>query len=359
MWFVHGFTAMQLALAVWIVVERDAVFPPGWPLAFALLAVLPWVLQTFWVLLPAPVFAACVMAGVAGLVQRPTDVDLSPFFLVSMAAELGSVVAVPVSGAVAAAAAALMIGVELSPVYDGALPWIIGIGVGWLAGITMRSQMRTTEQLRAAQDDLARRAADEERARIAREIHDVIAHSLTVTMLHVTGARLALRGDPERAEEALLEAERAGRRSLSEIRRTVGLLSPHSGDTHALPTATDVPSLVAGVRDAGLEVTLEVAGDLTGIAPGPGLALYRIAQESLANVIKHAPGAAARVRVDVSRCHVNLRIENPAGQTPTAEDGGHGLSGMRERAEALGGSFEAGRHDGRWLVDARLPREVE
>jgi signal transduction histidine kinase len=200
----------------------------------------------------------------------------------------------------------------------------------------------------------------EERQRIAREIHDVIAHTLSVTMLHVTGARLALeRGDRDDAIAALRDAEQMGRESLGDIRRTVGVLGSDGTGTDApMPTAAELPDLVAGFRSAGLDVDLEMHGDAAGLPPALGLGLYRIAQESLANVAKHAPGSRTEVRLAVGDANVRLVVCDDDGGAvpPPAENGGLGLRGMRERAAALGGSLDA-RPDGEgWLVEATLPR---
>jgi signal transduction histidine kinase len=209
-------------------------------------------------------------------------------------------------------------------------------------------------------DEIGERAATEERQRIARELHDVIAHTLAVTMLQLTGARLALERDPADAARALMEAERLGRQSLAEIRRTIGLLAPDdSGATMAMPTAVDVPDLVQQVSDAGLCVRWECAGDLTSVAPTSGLAVYRIIQESLSNVARHATGAPAVVTVRVDARDVRVDVRNPIGATQRTgtppHDRGMGLVLMRERAESVGGTLNAGADGDEWHVSARIP----
>jgi signal transduction histidine kinase len=213
-------------------------------------------------------------------------------------------------------------------------------------------------ELETAQARLVESAAADERRRVAREVHDVIAHSLTVTMLHVTAARLAIgRGDPPAADEALDEAERAGRTSLADIRRMVGLLrrSDNDGLASAEPGASDVVELVEGYRAAGLDVSLELGGDLDSIDATTGLALYRIVQESLANACKHAPGAPVRARVDVGPTDVEVTVDNPVGEHVETRDGGHGLVGIRERTETMGGECRVGREANRWLVRCKVP----
>jgi signal transduction histidine kinase len=172
---------------------------------------------------------------------------------------------------------------------------------------------------------------------------------------------MALRRDPAEAADALERAEQLGRQSLAEVRRIVGLLQPEGASTAPpLPTASDLPALVEQFRCAGVPVSLTVDGDLDPIAPTSGLALYRIAQESLTNVTKHAPGAGADIRVAVNNGSVHLRIANdaPPHAAATAEgSAGLGLPGMRDRAESLGGVLRAGatRDGDAWHVEADLP----
>jgi signal transduction histidine kinase len=239
---------------------------------------------------------------------------------------------------------------------------VLGIVIGWAWGTAIREQFQLIGQLKEAQRDLAERAAAEERQRIAREIHDVIAHSLAVTMLHLTGARLALRRDPAEAEEALLEAERLGRESLAEIRRTVGLLAPEgTGTSTPMPTAGDIPLLVQEFEAAGLDVDFELAGDPGTLPAATGLGLYRIAQESLSNVVRHAPGTHTTMSLcfgdDVVSLHVRNRLSGSGGK-PDA-DGGLGVRGMQERVTLLGGELRAGPDGDSWCVDVELPRLLQ
>jgi signal transduction histidine kinase len=179
-------------------------------------------------------------------------------------------------------------------------------------------------------------------------------------MLHVTGARLALeRGDRDDAVAALRDAEQTGRESLGEIRRTVGVLGADSMGTEApMPTAAEVPELVAGFRAAGLDVALDVHGDPAALPPALGLGVYRIAQESLTNVAKHAPESRTQVQLAVEPECVRLVVYDfESGEVPVAaENGGLGVRGMRERATALGGSLVARPEGEGWRVEATLPR---
>jgi len=258
---------------------------------------------------------------------------------------------------VTAAAFAIAIGREFTdPAYGAAVIWSAGIIAAFLAGLMIRSLLVAVLNAKLAEAAVSAQATTAERQRIAREVHDVIAHSLTVTMLHLSAARLAVaRGDNNAATEALEEAEKAGRTSLNEIRNTVGLLRTEGAEPSQapLPTAVDLPELVAGYRSAGVDVSLDLHGDLERVEPATGLALYRIVQESLTNAGRHAPGARNIVRVDAGP---PLEVDVSTQGGPVADHGtGNGLTGMAERAAALGGSCDAGPDRDGWRVRATLP----
>jgi signal transduction histidine kinase len=239
------------------------------------------------------------------------------------------------------------------PHYDASAIWVIAMFTGLAVGLMMRALLADRDAQRA----LTGQAATAERQRIAREVHDVIAHSLTVAMLHLTAARLAVgRGDNAAATEAHEEAEKAGRTSLSEIRNTVGLLRADGSDPDntPLPSAEDVPALVDGYRAAGLNVSLALKGDLDRVDPAAGLALYRIVQESLTNAGRHAPGAGTAVHIDVGP-PLEVDVSTDRGASNVPRENGLGLAGMAERAAALGGVFEAGQQGNGWRVFATLP----
>ena len=235
--------------------------------------------------------------------------------------------------------------------------WIAGGTLATVGGLLTRHQLRLVEELRTAQAGLAERARTDERNRIARELHDVIAHSLTVSLLHVASARMAVRYDPAGAVRALEEAERLGRESLREVRATVGLLRVE-GDGSAegvappLPGVAELPTLVQGFRSAGADVAFRVRGDLGTLPATTGLTVYRIVQEALTNAAKHAPGAEVAVDLAVTDTGVELTVDS-AG--PPGSGSGSGAGSMRERAEALGGRFSAGPGGRGWQVRASLP----
>jgi signal transduction histidine kinase len=358
-WARVGEVAVPVTLAFAVAIQRGELIPPGWAALAAFAAALPFVLDPFGIRVPRLLSTAIVVGAVLALVLNPVDVDIAPFFLVFLAAH-HAMVAPRWQGALAAIVSiAVMVGVELAGRYTGSFAYVLGIVIGWAWGTAIREQFQLIGQLKEAQRDLAERAAAEERQRIAREIHDVIAHSLAVTMLHLTGARLALRRDPAEAEEALLQAERLGRESLAEIRRTVGLLAPEgTGTSTPMPTAGDIPLLVQEFEAAGLDVDFDLTGDPTALTAATGLGLYRVAQESLSNVVRHAPGTRTRMSLCVGDDVVSLHVRNrlAAAVETRSADGGLGVRGMQERVTLLGGQLRAGPDGDSWCVEVELPR---
>jgi signal transduction histidine kinase len=232
--------------------------------------------------------------------------------------------------------------------------WLAASTLTFCLGLLIRHQFDLVEQLRAAQAGLAEQARAQERNRIARDLHDVIAHTLTVSLLHVMSARLAVEHDPADAARSLAEAERLGRESLAEVRTAVGMLRK-DGDVSRfapLPGVDGLPRLVQRFTSAGADITLSVDGDAAGLPGTVGLAVYRIVQEALTNVIKHAVGSPATVRLVVDPAEARLSVHSLG---PPGNGSGGGLINMRERAESVGGSCEAGPGSPGWLVRASFP----
>ena len=226
-----------------------------------------------------------------------------------------------------------------------------------------RAARGAAEQLDAARDSRARAAADGERARIAREIHDVIAHSVSVMVIQAGGARLVMGDEPKRAQESLRSVERAGREALAEMRRLLGILG--DGDLRALapqPGLANIAPLLAHARTAGVSADMHVDGDPTPVPPALDLCAYRIVQEALTNTIKHAAPASASVKVRWEGSALELEISDDGrrGRAVNGTTGGHGITGMRERVALHSGTFEAGaRPEGGFTVLARLPLAAE
>jgi signal transduction histidine kinase len=351
-----AFFALAVATSVVALDQRHAFTRPTSALAYAALVVAAFAAATFGHV-PKLLLVAAVLGGVTGLLLHPAQIDVAPFLLVFLVADLAEVGAV--SALAGLASVGLVVALDAAGRFDGSAVWVLGIAFGWAGSVAVRAQMRLVDQLHARQGELVTRAALEERQRIAREVHDVVAHSLTVTMLHLSAARLSLDDDPAEAHESLVQAERAGRESLDEIRRSVGLLSTaQSSRARPMPTACDIAALVGELRDAGLAVQLDVAGDTAGLPADVGLALYRVAQESLANAAKHAPGAPVDVTLHVGPVGTRLSVSNACTAIlpePATKGGGAGIPGMQQRAASVGGTLRSGPTRGGWSVELRVP----
>ncbi len=358
---------IDIALAVMLVIA-GLQRPVGewWVGGVALvLASLPWVISFTFNVMRFEAFALW-LAWTAGVVlllfatSTPIEGDFAPVILSMLTGVVGSMTTLR-GGFLAAfsAAALLMVAAALGRVDTPAL-YLSFIAIGWLIGYLMRIQQQLLIEQQPAQQKLAEHAAADERRRIAREVHDVIAHSLSVTLLHVTGARRELQEDRDvdEAVDALEDAERLGRQAMADIRRTVGLLDDAVAKVAPEPGLGDIPELVDDFVRAGLTVSLEVSGEQGRISPAAGLALYRIAQESLANIAKHAPDAESGMTLVVSPQTVSLTVTSRLTVrvgAPCAE--GRGMRGMRQRVELLGGAIEAGPVEGHWVVRADIPLE--
>ncbi len=349
-----------LVVAVAAAVQRHEYFPTVLPIIAVLLTYAFGPLYAFLGVMPRPLLLGVfAMAAEALFLAQPVSADFAPFVLVAAAGEIAAIAPKRVSVPVTVAMMLQLVAFDvIGHVPEGLPTYLVGIAFGWMAGLMMQYQRRFLYQERGYQDIRAAQAADEERHRIAREVHDVIAHSLSVTLLHLTAARHALETDRDvdEAVEALTDAERLGRQAMADIRRTVGLLDARPWKQVAEPSVEDIRDLVGDFVRAGLDVRYECEGDLGAVSPAVGLALYRIGQESLANVVKHAPGASASIRIAVDAAMVTLTVDNtlPAG-VPQQRGAGMGVSGMRQRAELLGGRMTVGPTDHGWSVRAGIP----
>lgn len=245
----------------------------------------------------------------------------------------------------------------LDPSENGWGAWSMGVAFATVACVFARRLRLTVADLRDAQASLVARSRAEERGRIAAEVHDVIGHALTVSLLHIGTARLALDEELDEARASLRQAEELTRASLDEVRVSVGIMRQAGGlsGTTPLPGARDIGELVSSFRGAGALVELAVTGDVDSVGPSIGLASYRIVQEALTNATRHAPGERVRVDFLVDGDSVDLAVRNGGFSHRRQDVDGSGLMVMRERAEAVGGRLTASPVGDGWLVEAVLP----
>jgi signal transduction histidine kinase len=349
-------------------------------------ATLPVAVRRLW---PLPVFAvvAAAVAAATAVGRDPLGCDLMLGMTAYMAAvrlprgtALAALVAAEaaiLAGLFTAAATGHAQHAYLHSLLAAAAMWFVGAGVRerrrYRAGVAEQEAQR-----QRAAADRARHALQEERLRIARELHDVLAHSLSVVTVQAGIGRRVGAAHPAEALRALRSVEEASRGSLDELRRLLCLLrsddepdEPVAADARAggqgpsaalapAPGLGDLDSLAAQVRRAGTPVRVDVAGDVTAVPAAAGLTAYRIIQEALTNVVRHAPGAEAAVRVAIGPAGVRIRVTDtgrvPAAAGPADAGEGHGIVGMRERAGIFGGLLEAGPlPTGGFQVTAFLP----
>jgi signal transduction histidine kinase len=225
--------------------------------------------------------------------------------------------------------------------------------------VLARELAEKAEQAEHARAEEERRAIAAERSRIARELHDVLAHSLSVMVVQSGAARRIVERDPERAAQAAELVRETGREALAELRHLFGPVRRGEGEElSGPPSIVRVEQLAARTRAAGLDVRVEVEGTPVELPPGVDLTAYRVVQEALTNTLKHAGSANAIVTVGYGANELAISVEDDGtpGEGALDESGGHGLLGMRERVALYGGAIEAGpRPGGGFAVSARLP----
>jgi signal transduction histidine kinase len=245
--------------------------------------------------------------------------------------------------------------------FGAAGAWVLGEAARTRHAYLAELEDRAT-RLEFERDEHARRAAERERIRIARELHDVVTHHVSVIAVQAAAAHSTSRARPERALDALGVIERTARSTLGELRTLLGVLRAADDPAAAhsplrpRPSISEVDELIAGARSAGLRVSVEVCGDCVPLDAVVDLCAYRVLQEALTNVINHAPSAQATVLIEYQpeMLHVNVSDSGPGMGPPNP--GGHGLIGMRERVELAGGALTTGPGErGGFVVDARLP----
>jgi signal transduction histidine kinase len=325
---------------------------------------------------PLVVLASCVASGLAFAVLGLPTVVLGLGMLVAVYT-VGAYCERPASLAGLAAAEVALAGVQLTRGTTGVSTWLsntLVLAAAWLLGQFMHNYRsyaaqleERTAELERARDELARRAVAEERLRIARELHDELAHSMSVIAVQSgVGAHVA-ETQPEEARKALAAVEVTSRAALNELRRILGVLRQDSqpqGDLNPVPGLAALDSLVAQLAEVGLAVRLRVEGTRPEVPPSVDLSAYRVVQEALTNVLKHAGPARAQVLVRYGDQEVMVEITDDGraaapGATGRGDGIGVGLLGLRERVAAFGGDLEVGpRPEGGFRVAARLPFEA-
>ena len=368
---------LAAAVAFCTVLLPAVTYPGNAPSAFVigLLLVVPLAWRR-----RAPVHAAAVVVS-AGLLELAT-----PTFLVANVAALFMIYALAAYAPRWASRAGLALGLFgallaslryfSTDVSDALIPTALAIGVAvvasWALGDLRRARLQRFDSLEerarlleVERDQEMRLAATAERTRIARELHDVVAHSLSVVIAQADGGRYAGKADPTAATDALEAIAATGRQALTDMRSLLGVLRDGSGEEYApQPDAAAIPALVEDVRNSGLDVDLIVEGEPRPLPAGPQLAAYRIVQESLTNVLKHAgPASRAWVRLQWRPDALELSVLDDGRGASAAmvdSDGeGQGVRGMVERATLHGGRLEAGpRSGGGFGVHAALPYGV-
>jgi signal transduction histidine kinase len=244
-----------------------------------------------------------------------------------------------------------------SGVGDAAFAWVL-IGGAWGAGRIVQRQNLLLDALSRDQEARERAAIADERARLARELHDVVAHSVSTIVVQAEAGEALLERDPDRARQAFVSITGSGRQALGELRRMLGLLRSAERESTLVPQPglAQLEALAEQMRGVGLPVELTIEGEPHSLPAGVDLSAYRIVQEALTNTLKHARPAHARVTVRYRANDVELEVVDNGRGSSNGSPGGHGIAGMRERVLLYGGTLETGgRAEGGFSVRARLP----
>jgi signal transduction histidine kinase len=364
----HGVDAVVLVLALAAVIEACVDSDPELrrltvPFAFAW--TLPLLLRRrFPLLAPVAVYLALAVEALVTVdaVTRSQTNTLAILAAFGISGAHPNVRAGLAAAAVGSGVLALIMFAQTVQVESVVLMFVFA-AAAWAIGRAVGERGRRAETLEERADQLQRthmEAVAHERATIARELHDVIAHSVSVMTVQTGAARLLLDEDPPRARESLVAVEETGRQALGEMRRLLGILRGDEHETRLAPQPgiSDLDALVEHVRAAGLPVDVVVEGEPKRLSPGVDLAAYRVVQEALTNVLKHAGAARAQVSIRYGVTALELAVTND-GRLRRNGRGGHGLVGMRERVALYGGEFEAGPRDGGgYAVRATLPMDA-
>jgi len=350
--------AAQLEVWIWWVPDEQGPKASAALVSFVMAAALLWRRRA-----PlASLVAISATFAAWSLIKAPMG-SLMPFVIILVAVFTAAQKEPPrralAGGAIGLAAIWLEIAVTDDDFANYTFTGVFVVGA-WLAGRGFRTRevhAGVLEERAARLEVEARAAVAEERARIARELHDVVAHNVSVIVIQSQAAQQSTAAESD-AGRALRSIEATGQEALTEMRRLLGLLRKED-DELALapqPSLRHLDRLAESVRDAGLPVEVEIDGDPVALPPGVDLSAYRIVQEALTNALKHAGPARARVLVRYRAQELELEISDDGSGAPTANGGGHGLVGMRERVNVYGGVVESGgRPEGGYAIRVRLP----
>lgn len=369
-WLLDGLLAALVLTLGLLEVYSDQVTGPRWAALAAVAALAGAALlrrTQLWVALVVA-FSTIVLSYAAGVAQDN--------FLASVVAALAIMATAGYAMELRASLLALVYGYVSVAVTNERAPanyaWLaLVLGGAWGAGRALRSRrlliddlQATTRQLERSREELAERAVAQERLRIAQDIHDVVAHSVTVMLVQAAAAERTLHRSASEAGEVMQAVQESGRQALAQLRELLGVLRPEAdpsastGRLSPQPGLADVDPLVIQFRDAGLAVDYQPTDGRVPMAPSVELAAYRVAQESLTNVLKHSAARQATLRLlhrDGSLV-VDVTDGGPGRAAGEELGGGHGLVGMRERVRACGGDLDAGPSpEGGFRVTARLP----
>jgi len=324
---------------------------------------------TLAVVVPIAVATLCLRAG-------ESAVFLVAMTLYSVVTAVARPAATAVGGLVAATILAAILVGGGPQVAQAAVGGVALVLLGWLAGENTRASRvyagqqaeRAAEKAAAAAAEQAgqvSRALADERAQIARDLHDIVAHAMSVIAVRSGVARMVIDSDPDQARDALAIIEITTRRALHEMRLLVGMLrgpGDRPAELSPVPGLADLDRLIADTAVAGVAAEVDIEGEVRPLPPAADLSAYRIVQEALTNAVRHAGPTHARVRIGYRAGEVSIEVTDngPRGQAPrpiARAGGGHGLIGMRERAALFGGTLEAGPYEGGFRVRATLPVE--
>lgn len=342
---------MVIAVGLWFSVLSSV----GW--AFGLIVAIPIVLGK-WDALVGWRLSAVVTALVVGF--RSWDGSGIMLAAATVLVAYTTYVSIRFERGIALWAWAACTAIVAASSYPDTAAAVFGGGVMALLTDALRSRRMGAEALETEQRrfglERAKRIGVEERSRVARELHDVVAHHMSMVAVRAETAPYRIKDLPEAIAAEFVEISSTARESLNEIRGLLSVLRNDDAPRMPQPGLGELEDLIEASRRAGAEVELTVWGDARPLRPAVELAAYRILQESLSNVTRHAPGEAAEVWVEYGENELGLVVSNPS--RASVREPGHGITGMRERAAAVGGSLDARRRPhGRFVVEALLPVE--